>query len=324
MKQNWKKNLRIFLGIVGAAIIAIFAVSVFKYYQLRNSHQSTAAPVFSLIPPKDIKLGDIVLANANLKCPWTRHPVNASATPGKGSQTVDDAVIAIHRIGWGFWTWSISVKVQPYANGKIEEGRINIELNPTSPGDDQKEIAASIPSFEAGPIDTGKSPELAVAGNITKKILTDRLFIISSIILLAIIMVILFFLKRKKSNKDLENVIPPWDIALAEFNALRLQLNENRVTPVVCVFRLSDIIRTYLEKRFSLHAPTQTSTEFLEDLKREKSPLKTEDKDFLKEFMTASDLVKFAKLPADAAVIGNAINKAEILVKTTKPTEEPK
>jgi hypothetical protein len=324
MKQNWKKRLRMFLAIAGAAIIAIFAASVFKYYQVRNSHQATTAPVFSLTPPKDIKLGDIVSASANLKCPWNRHPVNASVTPGKGSQTVDNAVIGIHRIGWGYWNWNISVKIQAYANGKIEEAKINIELNPPSPGDDQKEIAASIPSFEAGEIDTGKSPELAVAGNITKRILTDRLFIISAIILLAIIVVILFFLKRKKSNKDLENEIPPWDIALIEFNALRVQLKENRVTPVVCVFRLSDIIRTYLEKRFSLHAPTQTSTEFLEDLKREKSPLKTDDKDLLKEFMTASDLVKFAKLPADATVIENAINKAEILVKTTKPAEAPK
>lgn len=323
MKQNWKKSLRILLGIVGAAIIAIFAASVLKYYQVRNSHQATATPVFLLIPPKDIKLGDIVLANANLKCPWNRHPVNASVTPGKGSQTVDDAVIGIHRIGWGFWTWSISVKLQPYANGKIEEGRINIELNPTSPGDDQKEIAASIPSFEAGTIDTGKSPELAVAGNITKKVLYSKLIIISLIVLLIIILIVFFSRFRKKKGSE-SVVIPPWDIALTEFNALRIQLKENRVTPVVCVFRLSDIIRTYLEKRFSLHAPTQTSTEFLEDLKREKSPLKTEDKDFLKEFMTASDLVKFAKLPADAAVIENAINKAEILVKTTKPAEEPK
>jgi hypothetical protein len=136
-------------------------------------------------------------------------------------------------------------------------------------------------------------------------------------------MTVLFFRLRKKSGGK-SVAIPPWDIALLEFNRLRLQLQEHQVTPVICVFRLSDIIRTYLEKRFSLHAPRQTTTEFLEDLKREKSPLKTEDKDFLKEFMTASDLVKFAKLPADAAIIENAINKAETLVKTTKPAEESK
>ena len=93
MKQNLGKTLKMFLAVAGAAIIAIFAISVFKYYQVRNSHQTIAAPVFSLVPPKDIKLGDTVLASANLKCPWNRHPVNASVTPGKGSQTVDSTGI---------------------------------------------------------------------------------------------------------------------------------------------------------------------------------------------------------------------------------------
>ncbi|MFA6568059.1 MAG: hypothetical protein WCS96_07595 [Victivallales bacterium] len=321
MKQNFGKTLKIFLAIAGAATIATSAASAFKYHQVRNSRQAIATPVFSLVPPKDIKLGDTVLAVATLKCPWSRHPVNASVMPGKGSQTADDAGIRINRIGWGYWIWNISVKIQPYVNGKIEDGKMNIELNPPRPGDEQKEIATSIPSFEAGAIDTGKSQELALADSITKKALSKKLLILSSIILLISILTVLFFLLRKKSRNQSVEAPPPWDIALAEFSRLRVQLKENRVTPAVCVFRLSDIIRTYLEKRFSLHAQTQTSTEFLEDLKREKSPLKTDDKDFLKEFMTASDLVKFAKLPADAAVIENAINKAENLVKTTKPAE---
>ncbi|MCX6985374.1 MAG: hypothetical protein NT118_11595 [Lentisphaerae bacterium] len=320
MKQNLGKTLKIFLAVAGAVVIAILAIAVFKYYQVRNSHQTIAAPVFSLVPTKDIKLGDTVLASANLKCPWNRRPVNASVTPGKGSQTVDSTGIRINRLGWGYWIWNISVGIQPYANGKIEDGKINIELNPPLPGDEQKEITASIPSFEAGAIDTGKSPELAIAGSISKKTLSSKFLIISLIVFLIVISIVLFFWFRKKKNIS-QPTIPPWDIALVEFSRLRVQLKENRVTPVICVFRLSDIIRTYLEKRFSLHAPTQTSTEFLEDLKREKSPLKPDDKDFLEEFMTASDLVKFAKLPADAAIIENAINKAETLVKTTKPAE---
>ena len=324
MKKNLKKIFLIFAAAAGAAIIAIFAASVFKYYQVRNSHQSAASPKFSLVPPKDIKLGDTVLAVANLKCPWNRHPVNASVTPGKGSQSVNDAGIKISKIGWGYWIWNVSVEIQPYVNGKIEDGKINIELNPPRPGDEQKEIATSIPSFEAGAIDTGKSQELAIAGTITKKVFSSKRLLITSIVFLAVaLLVFLFWLRRKKKN-SLQQEIPPWDIALAEFGRLRVQLKENRVAPTICVIRLSDIIRTYLEKRFSLHAPTQTSTEFLNDLKREKSPLKPDDKDFLAEFMTASDLVKFAKVPADADAIGNAINKAEILVKTTKPEEEPK
>ena len=319
MKQNWGKTLKIFLAIAGAAIIAIFATSVFEYYQVRNSHQTIAAPVFSLVPTKDIKLGDTVLASTNLKCPWNRHPVNASATPGKGSQAIDNPVIRISRIGWGYCLWDISVKIQPFVNGKIEDGKISIELNPPRPGDEQKEIAAPIPSFEAAAIDIGKSPELATAGSISKKALSSKFLIVSALIIFLIIIFLVIFFRFRKKMESKSIVLPPWDIALIEVKRLRAQLKEHQVTPVICVFRLSDIIRTYLEKRFSLHAPSQTSTEFLEELKREKSPLKPDDKDFLKEFMTASDLVKFAKLPADTAAIENAINKAENLVKTSKP-----
>ncbi|MFA6290640.1 MAG: hypothetical protein WC637_02600 [Victivallales bacterium] len=323
MINKSKKIIRIISLLAGLAALAIFASAAFKYFQVRNSHQVVPAPVFSLIPPKDIKLGDIVQATANLKCPWNRRPVNASVTPGKGSQTVDNAGIRINRIGWGYWNWNISVKIQPFMDGRIEDGKINIELNPPRPEDEQKEITASIPGFEAGAIDTGKSPELAIAGSITRKVLSSKLLIISAIVFLIITLIVLFFRLRKK--RGAESVAPPpWDIALLEFSRLRAQLKEHRVTPVICVFKLSDIIRTYLEKRFSLHAPMQTTDEFLEDLKREKSPLNPDDKDFLKKFMTASDLVKFANLPADAAVIESAINKAETLVRTTKPAEEPK
>lgn len=320
MINKYKKTIRIIFLVAGLALIALSAVSVFKYYKVRDLHQAMVVPVFSLLPAKDIKLGDTVLAAANLKCPWSRRPVDASVTPGKGSQSVHDATIRIKKICWGYWIWNVSVEIQPYDNGKIGEGKINIKLNPPNPGDEQKEIAAAIPPFEAGAIDTGKSPELAIAGSITKKTLSSKRLIISSIVFLIIILIVLFFRFRKKRGSE-SAVIPPWDIALLEFSRLRVQFKENKVTPVICVSRLSDIIRNYLEKRFSLHAPTQTSTEFLEDLKREKGPLKTDDKDFLKEFMMASDLVKFAKLPADTTVIENAINKAENLVKTTKPVE---
>lgn len=323
MINKYKKIIRIIFLVAGLALIALSAVSVFKYYHVRNSHQTIAAPVFSLVPTKDIKLGDPVLASANLKCPWNRHPLNASATPGKGSQTIDNPMIRISRIGWGYCLWDISLKIQPFVNGKIEDGKINIELNPPRPGDEQKEIAAQIPSFEAVAIDTGKSPELATAGSISKKALSSKFLIVSSLIIFLIIIFLVIFFRFRKKMESKSIVIPPWDIALIEVNRLRAQLKEHQVTPVICVFRLSDIIRTYLEKRFSLHAPSQTSTEFLEELKREKSPLKPDDKDFLKEFMTASDLVKFAKLPADTAIIESAINKAENLVKTTKPKPEP-
>jgi len=43
---------------------------------------------------------------------------------------------------------------------------------------------------------------------------------------------------------------------------------------------------------------------------------------FLNEFMQASDMVKFAKLPPDENILIQAVSKAETLVNETRPAED--
>jgi hypothetical protein len=58
--------------------------------------------------------------------------------------------------------------------------------------------------------------------------------------------------------------------------------------------RLSDIIRTYLENRFQVPAPEQTTPEFLEAIRQ--SPMLTQDQQHrLRDFMERCDLVKYAR-----------------------------
>jgi hypothetical protein len=65
---------------------------------------------------------------------------------------------------------------------------------------------------------------------------------------------------------------------------------------------LSGIVRRYLEDRFGLHSPEQTTDEFLDDLSR--SPdLARAHQELLREFLEGADLVKFAhRLPDDAGL----------------------
>jgi hypothetical protein len=63
-------------------------------------------------------------------------------------------------------------------------------------------------------------------------------------------------------------------------------------------FRISDILRRYIENRFTLRAPERTTEEFLFEL-RQSSVLADSHKRLLKDFLSQCDLVKFAKfLPA--------------------------
>jgi len=320
MNNKIKKHLLTILAVAGFAAIAIFAAAALKYNQVRKAGAEIANPVFTLNPSKDIRLGSTISVDGIMTCPWHRWPVKADVTPGKGSQTAGNPEIKRSGIGWGSWKWKISEKIQPYLNGNIDEGKITIELNNPQTSDKQRSLESKIPSFESAPIDTGASQELAVAGSITKKALSTRLLLVLLAIAILFIIFLFIWLRRKKKNSKI-TIIPPWSIALMEFGKLRRELKEHKLTPDICIVKLTDIIRNYLEKRFSLHAPTQTTTEFMEDLKRDKSPLKNEDKDFLEDFLTAADLVKFANLPADEVVIENAISKAEALVKTTRPAE---
>ncbi len=80
---------------------------------------------------------------------------------------------------------------------------------------------------------------------------------------------------------------------------------------------VSDIVRHYLENRFLLKAPEMTTEEFLFYV-RDYSPLISEHKTLLKEFLLACDLVKFARHVPPSEEMSAIIVSAEKLVDETK------
>ena len=58
--------------------------------------------------------------------------------------------------------------------------------------------------------------------------------------------------------------------------------------------RVSEVVRTYLEERFGLHAPDRTTEEFLGELATSVA-LESRHKALLADFLTGCDLVKFAR-----------------------------
>jgi hypothetical protein len=124
------------------------------------------------------------------------------------------------------------------------------------------------------------------------------------LLILAVLAPVLVFWKRifrKKQKIAVE--MQPWkahEIAYAQLEELRRKelLAKGMVKPYYS--EISNILRHYLENRFSLKAPEMTTEEFFVYV-RDYSELGRERKDLLKDFLVNCDLVKFAKhIPPDA------------------------
>lgn len=83
---------------------------------------------------------------------------------------------------------------------------------------------------------------------------------------------------------------------------------------------LSNIVRHYLENRFSLRAPEMTTEEFLITIKDAKI-LSYEQKDSLRDFLSNCDMVKFAKYSPEETEINNSMQLAKHLIDQTKQEE---
>lgn len=130
--------------------------------------------------------------------------------------------------------------------------------------------------------------------------ISDHPYLFASVIVLFLlaligsILAILYFRKRNKGYYFKPQVIlPPHVVALQMLEQVKVKNLCQRGLEKQYYTELSDIVRTYIEKRYYIHAMEQTSDEtisavenFVED---EEVMLK------LKELLKMSDLVKFAK-----------------------------
>ena len=84
--------------------------------------------------------------------------------------------------------------------------------------------------------------------------------------------------------------------------------------------RISDILRHYIENRFGLHAPEQTTEEFL-GLMQASPALPPVYQGLLKEFLQHCDLVKFAEHVPSTEDIQNTFDACKNFIFETKAEE---
>jgi len=128
------------------------------------------------------------------------------------------------------------------------------------------------------------------------------------------------YLRRKRVKELVRIFRPAHEIA---YERLRALVKEDLVgTGRIKEFyeRVSDILRHYIEHRFSLRAPERTTEEFLSELANTEV-LPAAEKQRLGEFLKHCDLVKFAKHNPTTQQIQETFDLAKDFIEKTKSDE---
>lgn len=154
-----------------------------------------------------------------------------------------------------------------------------------------------------------------------KKKVTKTIIIIFTAFLIIVICSILIYIYIKRKNKPVVIIKTPYEIAITELSLLQEEHLIEHKQVKEYYFKLSIIIRKYLEGRFHLHAPTQTTEEFFRTVSQNKV-LKTEYKKSLKTFLDSCDFVKFAKHIPEKEEIEKTYTSAKNFVESSRNKEE--
>ncbi|MFA7185735.1 MAG: hypothetical protein WC082_12610, partial [Victivallales bacterium] len=221
--------------------------------------------------------------------------------------------------------WEISTEFKPYRTGNISAGKLAVTYNRYNDQTVDLNQDFKIPPFKCAPLHLGKKQDVIIAGKIVPSPVVSRrnMYIIAGLAALAALVLITLFIIRKY-RKAKAVVLPLWAVVLNDLHMLRNNIRAGSVSLNGGFVTLTDIVRGYLEKRFELPASKQTTEEFLAKINQDGGPLPAIQRPFLKEFMEAAELVKFAQFPPDENILNNALNKAETLVNETRPQDEEK
>ena len=190
----------------------------------------------------------------------------------------------------------IEVVLVSYESGEVTLPPITI----TSNGrelifDDVSLNITSLVGMEAGPNEY-RDIQKAVAVPITTQSAFVWLFVVGGVAIV-VALGIWWLLARTKAEKPAE---PAHTWALKRLDQLEAQSLPRQGELKAFFFELTDIARTYIERRFNIDAPDRTTQEFIAESRRNPE-LDPAHAKLLGQFLKSADMVKFAgDRPADS------------------------
>ena len=317
MKTFGKILLWCLLAVFALALIAAAVIGI-KYYRVTHSDakvELVSGPARKPAPPA---LGEKLRFQTVFRLPWGVRPLSLTVQPASGSQLAGQPGFQLVKRGWGSDLWQGSFLLQGYREGDIKESSAQAVFS------NKQAFDLKVPSLNIQPPLNIQGDQLELAGALEPvKKTSSRVILLwvfaGLLVLAAVVLIVLKFMKHKR-----ERAVTPWESALAAIRSLLDKVLDGSAVPEKSIARLTDIVREYMERRFRLRAERQTTAEFMADLERGKGNLIDRHREFLREFLTAADMVKFARVPADKHIFENAAHKAEELIRETAPSEAGK
>jgi hypothetical protein len=130
----------------------------------------------------------------------------------------------------------------------------------------------------------------------------------------------IYGLWRGRHNRA-TRVLLPYEIALQRLDALSALMQPAHAREFSIA--ASDIIRLYIEQRFSVTATRRTTEEFLRDLLESSDAALAQHQGLLGEFLYQCDFVKFAGLSLTAQNMESLRQSARAFVLATANTHDP-
>ena len=112
----------------------------------------------------------------------------------------------------------------------------------------------------------------------------------------------------------------PHELALDRLEAARALMTESQVREYA--FAVSEIIRSYIEQRFSERAARRTTEEFLSDLLRQTGTPLAAHRALLEDFLSHCDLPKFARWQLSVREMESMHASARTFILETRPQPE--
>ena len=121
-------------------------------------------------------------------------------------------------------------------------------------------------------------------------------------------------MRKDKSNEDISLSRDPYEEAIEALEALSAESNRMEAKPFA--FRLSEVLRAYVQGRFELPAMELTGDEFLRETVEHKF-FRNHYEDLLREFIARSEVVKYSRESIDGEGLNLLLNSAIHFVKDT-------
>lgn len=146
-------------------------------------------------------------------------------------------------------------------------------------------------------------------------------WIVGAVALAALAAALLWWRRRKQRQKEFVPPPLPHEVAYAELEKLLSSGLLERGEVKLFYLRLSNILRHYIEDRFGLRAPEQTTEEFLVELRKNEF-LEARHKELLQRFLEHCDLVKFAELQTTRQEAETSVSLCRSFIDETKRQEK--